>query len=1009
MQVESQPPGERELSLNVSFDRADLRLEYSLIGVVVHLAGCSTVGEPGSPALPQRSVRVALPPQTRLNEVQAEARETVPIGNEVLPIAPLQPLRPGTIDGQEGAPAYRRPDEEQRDYVLEPSDVRQEEEPFVEPYPLPRFVPADPDRYAEATRRPTARLLATSDEGLTPVATINLNPVHLTADGLLEFHSQIDLTLRYEPAVDSFDERRTPANVVSRAQAMRQVALTHLTVINPAQVFDPSDLYPIFNANVDYLIITDNQRWNAQTMNPTGAARGDLVASFERLAAWKRQRGLKAWVITISDIVADRYGNFRTGSRDLQEVIRKFLQMAQANWGVAWVLLGGDTEIVPIRRVATDIFGDTDQLGVIIRQATNPPPEKTSFWTGSHLRIHATNLGVWWGAATTNLLVRPDNGLLIPYDAAGTSNSTTRGWYFTTDESYSTRTTMVTNFVRVNGPASEVDADLQFLYEWNTIPTDLYYSSLVGPQYNQPGKHDWDLTDNGIYGQHAGSNLDGINFTPTVSLGRASVRTSRQADAFVNKVIAYEKYERPDGTRLDSNWTKRVVLVSENWGGRLWIGPTGNNPPGDNSYHHPSGVSHSLIKLTDTPDWNWSLLAYISEGDVRLLPYRTDAATVGRGWYFARSSTDLSPNTFLVPLSGGGFLNLPFPSQWIAVYGTADELTPTSYIFNDTEVDGSLADQEELRQQLRSEMAGFYALERLYEDIEDMTPGQISAGSVELITGDSLRDALNAGPHIVSLSGHGTSDGCCKLSRDVADSLTNGYHTFIAYADSCLTNQLDADAVSEHLIANPNGGAVAYIGNTRFSWVREGDDYQRRFFNEWATLGGDAHLGLLNDTRAGLHSSDNAYYRWTMLALNLTGDPEMPVWWREPLEFRIPEVYLFDKLKLVLDPPVPPDPLIEQPYRKNWGLTYVHLRQGEREQLVLADPNGQVELPLADFQPGAATLTVTRPGHQPVVQQVKLAKSQEGGLNSNRLLVAILLLLGGLALAWAVLRRLLNN
>jgi hypothetical protein len=146
-----------------------------------------------------------------------------------------------------------------------------------------------------------------------------------------------------------------------------------------------------------------------------------------------------------------------------------------------------------------------------------------------------------------------------------------------------------------------------------------------------------------------------------------------------------------------------------------------------------------------------------------------------------------------------------------------------------------------------------------------------------------------------------------------------------------------------------------------------------------------------------------------MLALNLTGDPEMPIWWREPLKFRIPEVYLFDKLKLILDPPVPPDPLIEQPYGKNWGLTYVHLRQGEREQLVLADPNGQVELPLADFQPGAATLTVTRPGHQPVVQQVKLAKSQEGGLTSNRLLVAILLLLGGLALAWAVLRRLLNN
>jgi Peptidase family C25 len=1004
MQIKSQPTGEREMRLSVSFDRADLRLEYSLIGVVVHLTGCPTVGEPGSPALPQCGVRVALPPQTRLNDVQAETRETVPIGNEVLPIAPLQSLRPGiNLQEGEGAPAYRRPDEEQRDYKLTPRDQRHEEKPFVEPLPVPSFVSPDPDRYAEATRRPTAQLLATSDEGLTPVASINLNPVHLTADGLLEFRSQIDLTLRFEPVVDGSHQHRTPANVVSRAQAMRQVALTRLTVVNPVQVLDHSDLYPIFNPNVDYLIITDNQTWNGQTMTPTGAAGGDMVASFERLAAWKRQRGLKAWVITISDIVADSYGNFRTGSRDLQEVIRKFLQMAQANWGVAWVLLGGDTEIVPIRRAATDV------LGGVIRQANNPPPENTSFWTGSHLRIHATNLGVWWGAATTNLLVRPDNGLLIPYDQNGTSNSTTRGWYFTTNDSYTTRTAMPTNFVRVNGPANEVNADLQFLYEWNTIPTDFYYSSLVGPQYNQPGKHDWDLTDNGVYGQHAGSNLDGINFTPTVSLGRASVRTARQANAFVNKVIAYEKYERPDGTRLDSNWTKRVVLVSENWGGRLWIGSTANNPPDDNSYHHPAGASHSLIKLKDTPNWNWSLLTYISEGDVRLLPYRTDAATVGRGWYFAGSSTNLSPNTVLIPLSGGGFMNLPFPSQWIAVYGTAEELMPTGYIFNSTQLDGSLADQEELRQQLRSEMAGFYALERLYEDIEDMTAGQIAAGPVELITSDRLRDALNAGPHIVSLSGHGTSYGCCKLGHDVADSLTNGYHTFIAYADSCLTNQLDADAVSEHLIANPNGGAVAYLGNTRFSWIGVGDDYQRRFFNEWATLGGDAHLGLLNDTRASLYGSNDWWSRWAMLALNLTGDPEMPVWWREPLKFRIPEVYLFDKLKLILDPPVPPDPLFEQPYSKNWGLTYVHLRQGEREQLVLADPNNRVELPLADFQPGAATLTVTRPGHQPIVQRVKLGKSQEGRSGSHRLLVAILLLLGGLALGRAVLRRLLNN
>ena len=83
-----------------------------------------------------------------------------------------------------------------------------------------------------------------------------------------------------------------------------------------------------------------------------------------------------------------------------------------------------------------------------------------------------------------------------------------------------------------------------------------------------------------------------------------------------------------------------------------------------------------------------------------------------------------------------------------------------------------------------------------------------------------MRDALNARPHIVSLSGHGNSDGCCGAGRWMAQNLTNGWHSFIGYADSCLTNQFDSeDAFSEDLLKNPNGGAVAYVGNSRFSWI----------------------------------------------------------------------------------------------------------------------------------------------------------------------------------------------
>ena len=1001
MEAGNEPTSEREMKMSFSFDRAGLRLEYSLIGVVVHLDGCATAGAPGSPALPSQTARVVLPPHTRLAEARAEASDVVLLNSEILPIAPLQPLRAAASDKQENAetPPYNRPEEEQRDYPHEIRDPRQDDAPKSERFPTPAFVPANTDLYAEATDRPVGRLLAAVDEGLNQIATIQLNPVRLNADGLLEFSPRIDVTLTLEPVGNS-DDRRVPATIHSRGQAMRQIALTRLTVVNPDQVIDYSDLFPIFPIHADYLIVADNQTWNSETIAPTGSAGGDLVASFERLAAWKRQRGLKARVVTISDIVAGRYGNFRSGSRDLQEVIRRFLQMAQDAWGVAWVLLGGDTSIVPVRRVAGGREGN------INLQASNPPPDNTSFWTGSYLRMHVVNPGTWWGAATTNLLVRPDTGMLIPYDATGASNSTTRGWYFTTNNTYSTRSAMPTEFVRVNGPAGQVNANLQFLYEWNTIPTDLYYSSLVGPQYNQPGRHDWDLTNNHVYGQHfAGLELDGINYTPTVSLGRAPVRNVAEADTFVAKVIAYEKYQRPDGTTLDQDWTKRVVMVSENWGGRLWIGSSSNNPPDNNSYHHSAGQGYSLIKLADTPDWNWSLLAYVAEGDVRLMPYRTDAATAGRGWHFAFSETDLSPRILLIPLPGGGLMPLPVPSQWIVVYGPPDEVAPVGYIFNNLQLDGSLADQEALRRQLQHEMAGFSRLRRLYEDIQDMTPSQVGAGPVELITTAGLRDALNDGPHIVSLSGHGSGWGCCKLDQTVADSLSNGYHTFIAYADSCLTNQFDGDAMSEHLVRNANGGAVAYVGNSRFSWIGAGDDIQRRFFHQWATLAGHAHLGLLFDTRSEL--VDSFYWadgRWSVLSLNLMGDPEMPLWWNQPFHFRVPEVYHFDRLRLLLDPPNPPDPpyRIDLPYSRIWGLTTVHLRQGGREQVALANPAGWSEMSLADFEPGTATLTVTRPGHQPVVQEVQIKKSPVPRADKRPWLFALVLFLLGLLAGWAL-------
>ena len=88
--------------------------------------------------------------------------------------------------------------------------------------------------------------------------------------------------------------------------------------------------------------------------------------------------------------MSGQYGNFKDGSRDLQEVLRKFLKWAHEQWAVAWVVLGGDVSIIPPRRVAAALQG---QIGT---QGEDPPEDDTSFWTGTFLKMKVVKPDDWW-------------------------------------------------------------------------------------------------------------------------------------------------------------------------------------------------------------------------------------------------------------------------------------------------------------------------------------------------------------------------------------------------------------------------------------------------------------------------------------------------------------------------------------------------------------------------------------------------------------------------------------
>lgn len=941
-------PDESNVKLNITFDKSSLQVHDTPFGFIVNLDGCSTSGEIGGPGLPSFVVRIALPALTEAVSVSDNALKTTVLTREAVLLSPVQSPRAGYAVTPFDKNIIMS---EKIQKSIKLSDIQSTKESFVKPFPLPEFVAHKENLYRlELDRpRPITRLVTTEKVGQLPVAHVQVNPVRQVSNGILEFHHEIEITITYNKTKQTDDSEN-----LSPVQAQRLLELAQEQVVNPCALLISKNFPHLFD--IDYLIITDNNSWDAKTILPTGRLNGDLISIFQRLADWKTRRGLKTRVISVSDIVNRVYGNFASGARDLQEVIRNFVKWAYVNWRISWVLLGGDTGIIPVRQVAGA------EGGQIMLDNNDPPLHEQSYWAGSYLKMYVTNrCGIWWVPSVTNILVRIDNGSIIPYDTNGTSNPLSAGWYFTTDGTYTIKSSGPTEYVRVNGPEAEVRTNLRFLYPWNMIPTDLYYASLVGPNYNLPGKHDWDMNDNGIYGQHDDCNdTDGVNFHTDISVGRAPVDNIDQANMFVDKVISYEQFRTPTGALLDVNWPRKMLFASSNWfGPEILIYPTASDPPTEYTYHHNGGQPYSRIQLQGNElDSTCQLFAIITDTDSRVIPFNINAARDGRGWYYAVSSHDLTPCTSgfrLWPTTT--ILQLPVKTPWVVVCGQQDELTPQLYGFGNGMQDSSMSDQEILRKQMSIDLSNIDIISRLYEDEVDLT-NQAGDPPVKYLSGQNMQEELNAVQHFVSLSGHGDPGGCCYLRSNVVQNLTNGYHPFITYADSCLTNQFEAeDAISESITYKSNGGAVGYVGNSRFSWIGIGDNFQRVFFH---ALTSTHHLGLLNDVRCSLISEVGCRYgKWAIFSLNLIGDPEMPVWSGRPIMMIVNFPSSSSKHKKLT---INVSGSFLRFFKRHLLGATVCIQQGSVSQIAFTDSNGNATFDASNLILGKLEITVTLTG-----------------------------------------------
>ena len=170
------------------------------------------------------------------------------------------------------------------------------------------------------------------------------------------------------------------------------------------------------------------------------------------------------------------------------------------------------------------------------------------------------------------------------------------------------------------------------------------------------------------------------------------------------------------------------------------------------------------------------------------------------------------------------------------------------------------------------------------DPLEQYTPVSGSGYSGdEALSAASAMDRLNQGYNLAYHMDHGgiyslgtaVGSGGGWLYRTEAQSLQNAARPSIVVTPACSPNAFDHECFSKSMINNPDGGAVAFIGNTRVGFTDQASQCQSFFialYQNRTTRLGEAFNSLI----------DGGWSEYHRLAMNLLGDPAMPVWTDEP-------------------------------------------------------------------------------------------------------------------------------
>ncbi len=284
-----------QISQTVDFSVADLVFSASQGSDIIYLKGCEITDQVGEPQLPVKLLHVTLPPGSKVEQVRVTGSESrILSGNyEVFPAQPPRIL-----------------------------SLMDESVSFIQPkskvYSLGEEYPG---KLLECT--------GTGFLGGYQLAGILVYPVqYIPSQKKIKFYSHIEFEIRYTSG------GRKPLPVKKRSEGVKAVYqnIMDTAVLNPKSSsldLSPEEMFSsvLSPADYEYVIITDTT----------------FVTTFQALADWKTQKGVPAKIVTTDWIYANYSGY------DDAEKVRNFIKDAYQNWGTIWVLLGGDTNMVPDR------------------------------------------------------------------------------------------------------------------------------------------------------------------------------------------------------------------------------------------------------------------------------------------------------------------------------------------------------------------------------------------------------------------------------------------------------------------------------------------------------------------------------------------------------------------------------------------------------------------------------------------------------------------------------------